>query len=163
MDRKVADSFWSTQEGGEKQTNKKGFKPLGSLTCFALMLKIQLLIKKSKKKCHKKLNMFSPIRYHFHKRWGQVPYYAPGFNALHLNMQRGTQWISEASTGSWMALVVETGLVCSPRAEADDNWNMKMHNKKQYMYFICAFELCPHFANYKRAKQIHNSRILCIN
>jgi hypothetical protein len=22
--------------------------------------------------------MFSPTRYHFHKRWGQVPYYAPG-------------------------------------------------------------------------------------
>ena len=86
MDRKVGDSFWSTQEGGEKQTNKKGFKPLANLTCFALLLKIQLLIKKSKKKCHKKLNVFSPIRYHFHKRWGQVPYYAPGFNALHLNM-----------------------------------------------------------------------------
>jgi hypothetical protein len=49
MDRKVGDSFWSTQEGGEKQTNKKGFTPLGNLTCFALMLKIQLLIKKSKK------------------------------------------------------------------------------------------------------------------
>jgi hypothetical protein len=49
MDRKVGDSFWSTQEGGEKQTNKNGFKPLGNLTCFALMLKIQLLIKKVKK------------------------------------------------------------------------------------------------------------------
>ena len=70
MDRKEGDSFWSAQEGGEKQTNKKGFKPLGILTCFALMLKIQLLIKKNKKNYHKKLNMFSPTRYHFHKRWG---------------------------------------------------------------------------------------------
>ena len=31
-DRKVANSFWSAQEGGEKQTNKKGFKHLGNLT-----------------------------------------------------------------------------------------------------------------------------------
>ena len=49
MDRKVGDNFWSAQEEGEKQTNKKGFKPLGNLTFFTLMLKIQLLIKKSKK------------------------------------------------------------------------------------------------------------------
>jgi hypothetical protein len=41
---------------------------------------------------------------------------------------------------------VETELVCSPRVEAYDNWNMKMYNKKQYMYFICAFELCPHLS-----------------
>jgi hypothetical protein len=61
-----------------------------------------------------------------------------------------------------MALVVETELVCSPRVEADDNWNMKISNEKQYMYFICTFELYPHVVNYKRAKQIHNSRILCL-
>ena len=55
------------------------------------------------------------------------------------------------------------GVGVGPRVEADDNWNMKIYNKKQYMYFICTFELYPHFVNYKRAKQIHNSRILCIN
>jgi hypothetical protein len=55
MDRKVGDNFWSAQEEGEKQTNKKGFKPLCNLTFFTLMLKIQLLIKKNKNKCHKKL------------------------------------------------------------------------------------------------------------
>ena len=47
MDRKVGDNFWSAQEEGEKQKNKKGFKPLGNLTFFTLMLKIQLLIKKN--------------------------------------------------------------------------------------------------------------------
>ena len=61
-----------------------------------------------------------------------------------------------------MALVVGTGFVCSPRVEADDNWNMSIYDKKQYMYFICTFELYPDVVNYKRAKQIHNSRILCI-
>jgi hypothetical protein len=42
MDRKVGNSFWSAQEGGEKQKKKKkkkkkkkGFKTLGNLTCFA--------------------------------------------------------------------------------------------------------------------------------
>ena len=55
------------------------------------------------------------------------------------------------------------GVGVGPRVQADDNWNMKIYNKKQYMYFICTFELYPHFVNYKRAKQIHNSRIVCIN
>ena len=53
MDRKVGDNFWSAQEEGEKQTNKKGFKPLCNLTFFTLMLKIQLLIKKIKKMPYK--------------------------------------------------------------------------------------------------------------
>ena len=47
MDRKVGNSFWSAQEGGEKTTSKqKDFKPLGNIIFLALMLKIQLLIKK---------------------------------------------------------------------------------------------------------------------
>jgi hypothetical protein len=52
MDRKVGNSFWSAQEGGEKTTSKqKDFKPLGNIIFLALMLKIQLLIKKN---CHQK-------------------------------------------------------------------------------------------------------------
>jgi len=31
-------------------------------------------------------------------------------------------------------------LVCSLGVEDDDNSQMKICNKKQYMYFICAFE-----------------------
>jgi hypothetical protein len=47
MDRKVGDSFWSAQEGGEKQTNKKASNLL-ELNIFGIkMLKIQLLIKKN--------------------------------------------------------------------------------------------------------------------
>jgi hypothetical protein len=42
--------------------------------------------------------------------------------------------------GSKFALLAMAGLVCSPGVEADENWNMKMYNKKQYMYFICTFE-----------------------
>ena len=44
------------------------------------------------------------------------------------------------SNGSTLALLGRAGLVCSPGVEADENWNMKMYNKKQYMYFICTFE-----------------------
>jgi hypothetical protein len=44
------------------------------------------------------------------------------------------------SNGSTLALLGMAGLVCSPGVEADENWNMKMYNKKQYMYFICTFE-----------------------
>jgi hypothetical protein len=32
------------------------------------------------------------------------------------------------------------GLVCSPLIETDDNWNMKICDKKQYMCFISSFE-----------------------
>jgi hypothetical protein len=44
------------------------------------------------------------------------------------------------SNGSNLALLGMVVLVCSPGDEADENWNMKMYNKKQYMYFICTFE-----------------------
>jgi hypothetical protein len=36
---------------------------------------------------------------------------------------------------SWIELVVEAGLVCSPRVEADDNWNMTVYNKKAIHVF----------------------------
>ena len=51
-------------------------------------------------------------------------------------MLRGTQSTSEASSGSMLTLVGLVGLVCSPMVKADDNWNMEVCNKKQYMYFI---------------------------
>jgi uncharacterized membrane protein YcjF (UPF0283 family) len=44
------------------------------------------------------------------------------------------------SKGSRFALLGMAALVCSSVVEADENWNMKMYNKKQYMYFICTFE-----------------------
>ena len=44
------------------------------------------------------------------------------------------------SNGSNVALLGMVVLVCSPGVEADENWNMKMYNKKQYLYFICTFE-----------------------
>ena len=93
---------------------------------------------------------------------GQVPYFNPGFNAVYLKkkMYRYAQCTSEPSNGSRLALVVEAGL------KADDNWNMKICNDKQYMYFTCTFALQPHLVNYKTEKSqanVHNSRILCIN
>ena len=36
------------------------------------------------------------------------------------------------SNGSKLALLGMLGLVCSPGVAADENWNMKMYNKKQY-------------------------------
>jgi len=44
------------------------------------------------------------------------------------------------SNGSKLALLGMAGLVCSPGVEADENWNMKMCNIKQYIYLICTFE-----------------------
>ena len=49
--------------------------------------------------------------------------------------------VAKASNGSRLALIVEAGLVCSLGVKTDDNWNMKICNKKQYLYFICTFEL----------------------
>ena len=46
----------------------------------------------------------------------------------------------EVSNGSKFALLGMAALVCSSVVKADENWNMKMYNKKQYMYFICTFE-----------------------
>ena len=48
---------------------------------------------------------------------------------------------AEASNESRLAFIVEAGLVCSLGVKADDNWNMKICNKKQYLHFICTFEL----------------------
>jgi hypothetical protein len=42
------------------------------------------------------------------------------------------------SNGSKLAMLGVAVLVCSPGDEADENWNMKMYNKKQYLYFICS-------------------------
>ena len=122
-----------------KQTNKqKSFKHLGSWTFFAFMLKIQLLIKLLPYAMQSRICPPPPFTHAhtFQSVGGQVPYFDPGFNAVYLKkMNRYAQCTSEPSNGSWLALVVEAGL------KADDYWNMKICNNKQYMYFTCTFAL----------------------
>jgi hypothetical protein len=58
-----------------------------------------------------------------------------------VTLTRDLKPLWEASNESRLALIVEAGLVCSLGVKADDNWNMKICNKKQYLHFICTFEL----------------------
>ena len=41
----------------------------------------------------------------------------------------------------WVQAGIDCGSGVGVGVKADDNWNVKMCNKKQYMYFICTFEL----------------------
>ena len=76
------------------------------------------------------------IRTHFPKCWGASALLRPWFQcSVFKEMYRYAQYTSEPSNGSRLALVVEAGL------KADDNWNMKICNNQQYMYFTCTFAL----------------------
>ena len=55
--------------------------------------------------------------------------------------------------GKWPS-VPQASVVCSLGVKADENWNINICNKKQYIYFIWTFELLPFFVNYKWAKQM---------